>query len=65
MTAASAKASWRLWVVKVDSRGRITLPAEVRQRLGVKAGDTLVLVLEKQGLRIETAAGPLQPRRGE
>lgn len=57
MTAAVAQASWRIWVVKVDSRGRITLSADVRQRLGVKAGDTLVLILEKHGLRIETAAG--------
>ena len=55
MTAVAATASWKVWVVKMDLRGRITLPAEVRHRLGIKPGDTLVMTEEKRGLRIELA----------
>lgn len=52
----TAESSWRLWVVKMDRRGRITLPAEVRQRLGVQPGDMLRLVEDAGRWRIEAMA---------
>lgn len=39
----------------VSSRGRITLPAPIRKRLGLKAGDTLVL--EDRGSEIVLKPG--------
>jgi AbrB family looped-hinge helix DNA binding protein len=31
-------------IVSVDARGQIVLPKDIREKLGVKAGDTFVLV---------------------
>ncbi|HZZ79626.1 MAG TPA: AbrB/MazE/SpoVT family DNA-binding domain-containing protein [Gemmataceae bacterium] len=50
---AVANASWRVWVVKMDRRGRITLPIDVRERLRIRLGDTLVIRKVEGGLRIE------------
>src|SRR5256885_12342608 len=44
--------------VTVTDRGRLVLPAEVRDRLGIADGDSLTLVLEPDGtIRLLTAAG--------
>jgi AbrB family looped-hinge helix DNA binding protein len=53
MSVARADASWRKWVLKVDSRGRMTLPMDVRERLHVRSGDRLVMREVEGGLRIE------------
>lgn len=39
---------------RVDPSGRIVLPAEVRERLGIKPGDTLVLQDEGIALRVQS-----------
>ena len=36
--------------VRVDGRGRIVLPKEFRERLGVREGDEVVLMLRGIGL---------------
>ena len=41
---------------KVTSKGQITLPAEVREALCVKAGDWVVFVHEGDEIRVERAA---------
>jgi AbrB family looped-hinge helix DNA binding protein len=43
----------REWVVTVDEKGRISLPNELREEMGVKAGDTIQLALEKDTVRLE------------
>jgi AbrB family looped-hinge helix DNA binding protein len=42
-------------VAQLSSRGQITLPAEVRQALGLKAGDTLLIRLEEGRVVLEPA----------
>jgi antitoxin PrlF len=36
-------------VSSVSSKGQVTVPAEVRQRLGIKRGDKLSFVIEDEG----------------
>ena len=38
----------REYVVTVTSKGRVTLPAAVRRRLGIEPGDRVVIVIEDQ-----------------
>ncbi|MGH3449086.1 MAG: AbrB/MazE/SpoVT family DNA-binding domain-containing protein [Nocardioidaceae bacterium] len=45
MTAATAR---------LDERGRLVLPAELRRRLGLKPGDELVIVEEPDGARLKS-----------
>jgi bifunctional DNA-binding transcriptional regulator/antitoxin component of YhaV-PrlF toxin-antitoxin module len=42
--------------LKLESNGRVLLPADVRRQLGVSAGDTLLAALDADGLRIWTQA---------
>lgn len=37
---------------KVSSRGQVVLPKEVRQRLKVKQGDTILFIVEDDSVRI-------------
>lgn len=39
---------------RINANGRMVIPAEFRRALGVKSGDTLVLRLENNELRIAT-----------
>jgi AbrB family looped-hinge helix DNA binding protein len=41
---------------KLDSSGRIVIPAEVRQRKKLTEGDTVVVVDDDQGLHVKTLA---------
>lgn len=41
--------------VTIDSSGRIPLPIEIRKRLGVTYGDSLIIVGDDDTFRIETA----------
>ena len=64
--------------VTIADRGRMVLPAEVRERLGIKEGDWLSLILEPDGVikmltgkvwtntfvkMLRDAAGPIEPGR--
>jgi AbrB family looped-hinge helix DNA binding protein len=40
--------------LKVDSSGRVALPAETRDRHHIAHGDTVVIVDDKHGLHIKT-----------
>jgi len=58
----------RAYVRSVSAKGQITLPAELRRRLGVKAKDKVALELEGATVRIsriaytlESAYGSVQP----
>ena len=46
--------------VKIDTSGRIVLPASVRQRWGVTEGDSVLVVDDTDEVRIETAADALK-----
>ena len=53
------------FAVTVADRGRLVLPAEVRERLRIKEGDTLTLVLEPNGvIRLLTGAVYARSLRG-
>jgi AbrB family looped-hinge helix DNA binding protein len=44
----------QVYHLKVDSSGRIVLPADARQRNRITEGDTVVIVEDAQGLHIKT-----------
>jgi antitoxin PrlF len=37
---------------KVTSKGQVTLPREIRRRLGVRTGDRLLFEEDEQGIRL-------------
>ena len=39
----------RTWAVKIDERGRITLPKEVMEALGLRPGDIMAFVRRGDG----------------
>ena len=42
----------RIYPVKVDALGGITLPLEIRERHRIASGDTLILVDDADGLHL-------------
>jgi AbrB family looped-hinge helix DNA binding protein len=40
--------------VRIAAGGRIVIPAEIRQSLGVREGDELLIIRERDGIRITT-----------
>ena len=52
---------WRVAVV--GSRGRVTLPPEVRRALGVAEGDPVFFLLDDAGVRLTRAPGDLTEYR--
>jgi AbrB family looped-hinge helix DNA binding protein len=50
----------------IDRAGRVTIPAEIRKRLGLTAGTKLEVVIEGFAIRLVRAvAGPEVVRRGK
>lgn len=51
---------------KVTSKGQITIPKEVRDRLGLRPGDEVEFVEDSEGMRIqkEVAESPFAQYRG-
>ena len=43
---------------KITSKGQVTIPKEVRDRLGVGPGDRLEFVADRAGYRVCKRAGP-------
>ena len=46
--------------VRIDTSGRIALPAILRERLGLTFGDSLLVIEDDGEVRIETAADALK-----
>lgn len=44
----------QVYRARLDGSGRIVLPAELRQDLGIVQGDELVIVRDANGLHVET-----------
>lgn len=44
-----------IYPTKLDASGRIVLPAVVRERLGLTDGDSVLVVEDDHGYKIETA----------
>jgi AbrB family looped-hinge helix DNA binding protein len=44
----------------INVNGRIVIPVEIRQRMGVGPGDTLFLTLEGDVLKVESHAGRIR-----
>ena len=43
-------------LAKITARGQITIPVEIRKRLGVKDGDKVIFIEEKGRIIMENAA---------
>lgn len=53
------------YTVQVGARGRLVLPAATRDRLGLKAGDRMVLTVEPDGsVRLRTFADVARATKG-
>ncbi len=50
--------------VRVDERGRITLPSSVRRRLNIRPGDELVVSVVGDRIVIEKASNPFEKLAG-
>jgi len=40
--------------IRINDNGRIVIPVEMRQKLGILAGDTVLLTIEGDALKIES-----------
>src|SRR5262245_57622506 len=40
--------------LRVDSAGRVVIPADLRERLGIRPGEELILSEEQHALRVQT-----------
>ena len=47
-------------VVRVDSKGRIVIPKQLREKLGIKEGDMVVLQLENSRLIVRKTHDPFK-----
>ena len=47
-------------IIQVHSRGVITLPANIREKYGIKAGDTFRLI-DLDGVFVPTSLAPMVP----
>jgi AbrB family looped-hinge helix DNA binding protein len=57
--------SHKRYTAQVGERGRLVLPAELRERLSLNAGDRVVLSLEDDGsLRLVTAGDQVKKLKG-
>jgi AbrB family looped-hinge helix DNA binding protein len=56
--------SHRTYLVRVDGRGRLVLPAQVRRELGVDRGDALVLEEAAGGVRLRSVREVAAAGRG-
>ncbi len=45
-------------VARLDSKGRIAIPAEIREKLGLESGDTFFFALDKNEIRMAKAVNP-------
>jgi len=44
-----------IYKAKLDDRGRVYIPRELRKKLKLEAGSTLYIILSKEGIRIFSA----------
>ena len=51
-------------LAKISKKGQITLPAEIRKRLGITAGEYVRFVIEDKAIRLEPSAGGISSLRG-
>lgn len=51
---------------RLTSKGQITLPRDIRRRLGVQAGDSLLFQADESGVRVKPlrAGSPFEKYRG-
>jgi antitoxin PrlF len=51
---------------KVTSKGQVTIPKDIRERLGLRTGDEIEFVDDRQGFRVQkrVAESPFRKYRG-
>jgi antitoxin PrlF len=66
MATATKALSPQVVLAKVTSKGQVTIPAEVRKALGVKAGDKLRFEAQEVGFRVvrDVDENPFEKWRG-
>jgi AbrB family looped-hinge helix DNA binding protein len=48
-------------IAKISSKGQVTVPAEIRRALGVKAGDALIWDMQSKHQAVVCRARPVDP----
>jgi bifunctional DNA-binding transcriptional regulator/antitoxin component of YhaV-PrlF toxin-antitoxin module len=43
----------KVWLVRIGSKRRLTLPLEVKRRLGIQAGEMINIKVSEQGMQLE------------
>ena len=52
------------YVARVSSKGQITLPAELRKFLGIRAGDSVTFYVTEQSVEFEKSVPTVESVRG-
>ena len=52
------------YTVAVDQRGRLVLPADLRQQLGIQRGSKVILTIHEEEIRLTSAAEIARKGRG-
>jgi len=47
-----------MWLAKLTSKGQITIPKEVRERLGLKDQDRVLFTVDDEGARLHVVRRP-------
>jgi antitoxin PrlF len=53
-----------VWTTKVSSKGQLTIPKPVRDRLGLKPGTQVLLTLHEGRVEMQPISGDIQHWRG-
>ncbi len=59
-----ARSDYELRFARMSTRGRVTIPKEVREELGLVPGDRVVFTIRENGILLEPLRGTLLDLKG-
>ena len=55
----------KIWIRKINAKGQITIPAELRSQLGLRPGTRVVMWQQDGCIRLQSLTSWKQQRRGK